>query len=121
VIPRRLVWPLTISPEIDRGALILTVCGRIGTASCGELIEALMQAIRDGHRRIVLDLAGVDYLSGAGLLALDAMAARLHEAKGTLVLCTLAEPVRLALDLAGVPLDVELTRADGLARVLAAS
>jgi anti-anti-sigma factor len=44
----------------------------------------------------------VDYISSAGLLALDAIAGRVHQAGGDLVLCGLVEPVRLAFDLSGL-------------------
>jgi anti-anti-sigma factor len=44
----------------------------------------------------------VDYISSAGLLALEAVSGRVQQADGELVLCGLIEPVRLAFDLAGL-------------------
>ena len=41
-------------------------------------------------------------MSSAGLLALEAVSGRLHAAGGSLVVCGLAEPVRLVFDLAGL-------------------
>ncbi len=76
--------------------------GRLGTLSSGDLIEALIAAVNGGARLVIVDLAAVDYVSSAGLLALDAVSGRVQAAGGELVLCGLVEPVRLAFDLAGL-------------------
>ena len=57
---------------------------------------------RDGSRQLVLDLEGVDYVSSAGLLALDAVLGRVHVSQAQLVLCGVTEPVRVAFELAGL-------------------
>ena len=97
-----MTWKLTIGREVRGNVAILRVDGRLGTASSGGLIEAVVHAIRAGDRRLLLDLGGVDYASSAGLMALVAADGRMHEAGGELVLCALSGPVRLALDLAGL-------------------
>ena len=53
--------------------------------------------------RVIIDLSKVDYVSSAGLLALDAAAGRMHTAAGLLVLCGLTEPVRLRPRTVGSP------------------
>jgi anti-anti-sigma factor len=97
---------LTWSLRIDRATVgdvhVFAAAGRLGTLSSGDLIERLMEAIKSGARRVVVDLTAVDYISSAGLLALDAIAGRVHQAGGDLVLCGLVEPVRLAFDLSGL-------------------
>ncbi len=112
-------WQLNITRENRGGVAILRLDGRLGTSSSGGLIEAVATGIRSGDRKILLGMGGVDYASSAGLLALHAAAGRMHEAGGALVLCELAEPVRLVLDLAGLLPDfaVEPSLADGLARL----
>lgn len=96
------MWALDITREVQDGVLILVVAGRVGAVSSAELVEALGQELRAGHRRVLLDLAHVDYMSSAGLLALQNIAGRLHESGARLVLCALSEPVRLVFDLAGL-------------------
>ena len=44
----------------------------------------------------------MDYLSSAGLLALEAVLGRLHMVDGEMLLCGVTEPVRIAFDLAGL-------------------
>jgi len=100
--PNHLVWPLSIQVEQASGVTIVVPRGRLGTLSSGELIQALVDVIRGGSRHIVLDLEGVDYISSAGLLALDAVLGRVHVSRAQLVLCGMTEPVRVAFELAGL-------------------
>ena len=88
-------WPLRIHEERRDGALILVLAGRLGTASAVQFDAAVADAVRRGDRRLVIDLKGVDYVSGAGLKALAAAAGACAEARGSLALCELAEPVRV--------------------------
>ena len=99
--------------------MVLTVTGRLGVDTSGTLIEVLLEAMSDGNRRILVDLHGVDYMSSAGLLALDAAAGRMHQAGGVLVLCAACEPVRLVLEMSGILTDLPLepSRATGLERL----
>jgi anti-anti-sigma factor len=116
-------WQLNIGREIQEGVLVLTVAGRVGADTSGTLIEALLEAIREGQRRILVDLHGVDYMSSAGLLALDAAAGCMHQAGGDLVLCAACEPVRLVLEMSGVLADLPLepSRLAGVERLRASS
>ena len=95
-------WRLTITRHDRDGMAVFVAEGRIGTLSAGDLIEALASAIAAGARRIALDLSGVDYLSSAGLLALEAILGRLLMVNGEMVLCGLSEPVRMAFELSGL-------------------
>jgi anti-anti-sigma factor len=105
--------------EVEGDVLVLRVAGRIGAESAPQLIEALVAAVEGGDRRILVDLGAVDYLSSAGVIALEATAGRVYAAGGRLVLCDLAEPVRLALQLAGRlgDFDVARSRAAGIERL----
>jgi anti-anti-sigma factor len=99
---RHLKWPLRITEELKDDVLILVVAGRLGHASAPTLNAAVEQAIERGNRRLVIDFAGVDYFSSAGVTMIAAAASRLERARGVLVLCGVSEPIRLALDLAGL-------------------
>ena len=116
-------WPLRIHEERRDGALILVLAGRLGTASAVQFDAAVADAVLRGDRRLVIDLKGVDYVSGAGLKALATAAGACAEARGSLALCELAEPVRIALDLGGLlaELPVERSRDDAIARVVGAA
>ena len=115
----RQLWALSVTSERNDGIAVLAVNGRLGTASSLALVEAISREIRAGYLRLLVDLAGVDYMSSAGLGALEASARRVHESRGELVLCALTEPVRLVFDLAGLlsAFAIEPSRDAGLTRL----
>jgi stage II sporulation protein AA (anti-sigma F factor antagonist) len=67
----------------------------------------------------VIDLTGVDYVSSAGLRALEAAAALCAQRHGALALCGVTDPVRVALDLGGLLPDfpTERSRDEAIVRV----
>jgi len=115
----RQLWALSITSERRDGIVVFAVNGRLGTASSLAMVEALSREIRAGSLRLLVDLTGVDYVSSAGLGALEAIARRVHESRGELVLCALSEPVRLVFDLAGMlsAFAIEPSREAGLSRL----
>lgn len=91
---------MQITEETRGGALLISAAGRLDSGSAGEL-EAVLPARVPANEKIVLDLAGVPYVSSAGLrvLLIGAKAAR---AKGhKLVLTGLSPPVREVFDISG--------------------
>ena len=105
-------WKLETSVESVQGGAIVTARGRISATTADRFAAALRQA-RHEARRLVVDLAGVDYISGGGISAL------LEAADGaeTVILCGLGEAMRNTLDLAGVNgrVHVEETREAAIA------
>ena len=114
-----LKWPLRIVEERREGVVVLALAGRLGAASAMHLEAAVAEAVGRGDGRLVIDLAGVDYVSSAGLKALAAAAALCARAGGALALCGLADPVRIALDLGGLlpDLRIEPSRDQAIVRV----
>jgi len=99
---------------------VLTLAGRLGSASADGLSRALDQAIAEGDRRLVIDFGLVDYVSSAGLEALETAASQCADHRGALVLCNVSEPVRIVFDLAGLLPDfpIEPSRERGVERAL---
>jgi anti-anti-sigma factor len=64
-------------------------------------------------------MAGVDYVSSSGLQVLGAAANSLTAGRGSLVLCCLSEPVRIAIELAGMvdALAIEPSREEAASRI----
>jgi anti-anti-sigma factor len=115
----KLRWPLRINDARCDGALILTLAGRLGASSALSLGKVVSEAIGRGDIRLVIDLTEVDYVSSAGLKALEEAACLCTRAGGGLALCGLGEPVRIALALGGMLADfpVEPSRDRAIARV----
>ena len=101
-------WQFVLSQARQNGDALVVVAGRLSAAVAPRLASVLADAVAAGDRRIVLDLRGLDYISSAGILALEVAAARLRTDGGELVLCGPTPPVRLALDLSGFPDDVRV-------------
>ena len=115
------VWALQIDREALGDVLVLVLRGRLGAASADPLRDAVAGAV-DGNGAppaILVDLEGVDYMSGTGLVALDAAVRRIRAAGGRLALSGACDPVRLVLDFGGLLADVpiEPSRAAGLERL----
>lgn len=111
------LWRLDLRRECDGGIVIIEVAGRLGAESSGRLIEGVLPETQGERPRILLDLAAVDYVSSAGLTALDAIAGRVHSVQGALVVCSLTDAVRLVFELSGrdAEFTIAATRANGLA------
>jgi anti-anti-sigma factor len=112
-------WRLHICTELVDEVVIHSVSGRIGHASARAMAEAIEGSPRP--RRLVVDLSGVDYVSSAGVDVLATAAKRCKAGGGILVLAVLTDPVRLALDLAGLvsELPIETTLDAAVARARA--
>lgn len=97
---------------------MLTVAGRLGSHGAHELEKALIDVEPPPGCGLVLDLAGVDYMSSTALAALQAMDLFLRGTGGRLVMCHVDEAVRVGLELAGLIDLVEFapTRAEAIAR-----
>jgi anti-anti-sigma factor len=110
---------MQIGEEKTGGAVVIAPVGRVDSVSSSELEKVVLSRIEGGERRLVLDLAGVEYISSAGLRVLLVAAKRLKEPPAALVLCGLGPGVRTVLELAGfLPLfAVEVGREQALARV----
>ncbi|HET7617477.1 MAG TPA: STAS domain-containing protein [Vicinamibacterales bacterium] len=101
-------WTLTVTAGRLADVLVLRTAGRLPAAAAPRMAAALADAIGAGERDVIVDLEGLDYISSAGILAIEAAAARLHMEGGRLRLASPLPPVRLALELAGFPADVEI-------------
>ena len=83
-----------MASEPVNGGIVLVPKGRIGSVTAPIFAQAVAAAFAAGPR-IIIDLSEVDYISGAGIRALqDTTTGR------RTILCSLRDPVRIALELA---------------------
>jgi stage II sporulation protein AA (anti-sigma F factor antagonist) len=110
---------MEISEERSDDAMVMAPLGRLDSVTSTELEKRVVARIDAGDKRLVLDMAGVEYISSAGLRVLLMAAKRLKEPPAGLVLCGLGPSVRTVLELAGfLPLFVVApARQDALARL----
>ena len=110
---------MTIQEDRQQGVLVVSPIGRVDSTTSAALDKRLLALVGAGERRLVVDFAGVDYISSAGLRVMLSLAKRMREAPGSLALCAMGDSVREVFNLAGfMPLFVvEPTRAGAVARV----
>jgi anti-sigma B factor antagonist len=80
---------------------VLSVSGQIDDRTFATLVREAEEALNTGYVRLVLDLGGVDYVSSAGLIALQTIAMRAASRDGKMVLCCLGKKVSQVLGLTG--------------------
>jgi anti-anti-sigma factor len=108
-------WALSTSEETANGCRILVLRGRLGFASAPILDAALTRA-SNGDRGLILDIAGVDYISSAALAVLQRQADA-----SPLVICGACDAVKLTLDFSGMADRLTLTssRSDAITQIRA--
>lgn len=82
-------------------ATIVSIAGRIDTATAPELEQAINREIEGGHRKIVLNFSTVQYISSGGLRVLLATAKKLRNSPDGFALYGLSAEVHKILKLTG--------------------
>lgn len=80
---------------------VVTLTGRLDGFGAQQLDESLKEIVPDDTRSVILNLAGVVYLSSAGIRVFLTLKKRLKQRGGTLVLANVQEFPRSVLEMAG--------------------
>ncbi len=110
---------MEIGEERQGRSLVIAPLGRLDSVSSSELERVVVARLDAGERRLAIDMAGVEYVSSAGLRVLLLAAKRLKPPAGALVLCGIGPSVRTVLELAGFMslFAVEPARPQAIARL----
>ncbi len=92
---------MEITDSKRNGITVFTVTGRVDASNAGVLEEKLLERITAGEKALVVDCAGLDYISSAGLRALLVAAKRLMPSGGKVALAALKDHIREVFDIAG--------------------
>jgi anti-anti-sigma factor len=84
------------------GVVILALQGRIDAASVEGVKQKILAAIGQRPVRLVLDLAGVDYISSIGLRGLLEARRKAADLQGKFLFCCMADHVREVFDISGL-------------------
>jgi stage II sporulation protein AA (anti-sigma F factor antagonist) len=100
-------------------AIVLAATGRLDAETVTRFEARLFDLIAEGHRRIILDLAGLGYINSAGLRVLLVAAKRLKAGGGRLLLAAPGDLVGRVLEVSGFSgmLETCATTEEALARV----
>lgn len=92
---------MEFSEDRRADAVILALTGRLDATTAKAFEDRILDLIGSGPRRLVVDLAHVEYVSSSGLRVFLIAAKRLHNTDKKIALCSLNEHVRQVFDLAG--------------------
>jgi anti-sigma B factor antagonist len=86
----------------EDGILIMDLSGRLDSNTSPEFEEKLLGLIREPETdKVVLDFAGLDYISSAGLRVLLKASREIKDQEGKLVLCNLKDYIREVFEVSG--------------------
>jgi anti-anti-sigma factor len=91
-----------IESQEHKRVVVVTVEGRIDSATAGEFEDALNEFTQQGKNNIVLDLSDVDFISSAGLRVLVTARKAVKGAGGEIVFANSSEQVLETLEIAGL-------------------
>lgn len=97
-------------------AVIVSIAGRVDTATAPVLEQAINKEIETGHRNILLDFSKVSYISSGGLRVLLATAKKLKSPGDKFALFGLSSEVHKILKLAGFTSIFSIYPTEGEAR-----
>lgn len=89
--------------------LVLHLTGRLDAISTPDIERKIFEYINAGQGKIVIDFAGVDYISSAGMRMLLSTTKKLKGLQGHLVLCAITTNVMDIFKMSGFDHILELT------------
>ena len=105
--------PVTTKPlrvqEFKGNIWIITPSGRLDAFESGHLAVAIAEQIDAGHKRLIIDMSGVESISSTGFKMLVSASKRARDSKGSLVLAALSPRVREVLEVIGLDLVFAIT------------
>ena len=93
-------WSFSVNAERTGDTTVLHLSGRFGHRAAPQFDRAASACLESGVAGVVIDLAGVDYLSSPGLRAIVSLAGQLHERRGQVIVRGAKDAVRVTLGLA---------------------
>jgi anti-anti-sigma factor len=108
---------LELERERHGGVLVLAPTGRLDNENAADFELAMQEVLGAGERHLVLDLAGLSYVSNAGLRTIGRLAKSLNTPTTSLRVAGLSDAMRQVFDAAGVSVlfDIRASRSAALA------
>lgn len=91
---------MKISEEVKGDIAIVRIEGRLDAVTSAQ-IEAKIQKLLEGKKKLVINLQDVDYLSSAGIRVLLATFKKIKAQNGKLAICSLTDDVMEIIKMAG--------------------
>jgi anti-anti-sigma factor len=98
-VPGR-TWAFSVTADQTGDTTVLRLAGRFGHKAAADFERAAAACLDSGVGGVVIDLAGVDYLSSPGLRAIVSLAGKLQDRRGQVIVRGARDAVRVTLGLA---------------------
>jgi len=93
---------MDITTQAFKHCDVVSIKGRVDSATAPHLSTALDKLTNDGHYKLVVDMTALEYMSSAGFRALLAAQRNCKKYnRGEIVLCSVPMRIKEALELAG--------------------
>lgn len=92
---------MEITEQQIASAVVLRPAGRLDGSSAPAFEKTVLDRLEGRPTRVVLDLAGLEYVSSAGLRTILLAAKRAKSLGGALAVCGLRDHIREVFDLSG--------------------
>jgi anti-anti-sigma factor len=83
------------------GFAVFALAGRLDTKTAPDFEKKLLELLKGGARRFVVDFSPTEYVSSAGLRVLVMLAKKLAGGEGRLVLCGMNDSIREVFEISG--------------------
>lgn len=119
----RTVDAVAMEQETREGVEIVHMKGRLDALSAPIAEKKLSDVLEKGSHRLLIDCAGINYLSSSGMRALLAIRKKVENLSGQLVLCNITPNVQDIFKMSGFEsmFDFALTEADAFAKLSGSS
>lgn len=110
---------MVIETRRDSGALVIRAEDRLDLVNAQIFHDELDAAIESSERAVVIDMAGLTYISSAGLRVILQMLRRMQRQDARLALCSLSIEVQNVFDTSGIAqlVDIRPSREEAIAAV----
>ena len=92
---------MQIDIDVNDGVTVISLNGRMDATTVGSFTEECQAQLKGGSGRFIVDLAGLEYISSAGLRGILTMGKACKAAKATLAFCSMQAMVADMFKLSG--------------------
>jgi len=92
---------MSLATRKEGGLTIVSIAGRMDAVTTGEIEHDLIEVVEGGEKKLLFDLAALEYVSSAGLRTFLVTAKRLKTLAGEMGFANLGGHVKEVFDLSG--------------------
>ncbi|HOV90896.1 MAG TPA: STAS domain-containing protein [Syntrophorhabdaceae bacterium] len=92
---------MELNSKTEGGLTIVALKGRVDAVTAPEFEKKMIEAIEKGDRKILLNMAGLEYISSAGLRSILTIAKRLKAENGEIFFAELKGAVEEVFKISG--------------------